>query len=424
MGTIDDFCLLEISREDYQRRRLSFATGCMVTLAAFGLLLLACAPLPHRVEPLESRYALTMIPASAEHVLMLDVPPMLVMGAVRKIEPRKPVIAQVAPPAPVDAPKIETPKTEAQFSVPRVSEPPQQMATAIALPGPPPGPPPAAVHTGVFGEVARYLGGEKMPLQHVQVGGFGDLEGLPGHGQAGNPGKVPKLGAFDSPTMSGKRNGVSGAQGMPRIVANAGFGDGGVGISGAKGPPRTVANAGFGESGVAIGVAQGKPRTVAAAGFGDGGVVIDGAKGTPRTVAKGGFEDGGMIVEVTRKPAADPPAAVKTDVFSAPHESAQTQKPLRAEVPAVHFQPLEILSKPSPQYTEEARRLRVQGEVVLSVVFQANGALKVLSVVKSLGHGLDEMAQEAASQIRFKPAEEAGKPADVPATLHVEFRLT
>jgi TonB family protein len=87
------------------------------------------------------------------------------------------------------------------------------------------------------------------------------------------------------------------------------------------------------------------------------------------------------------------------------------------------MQPVEILSKPSPQYTEEARRLRVQGEVVLSVVFQANGALKVVGVVKSLGHGLDQMAEEAASQILFKPALQAGKPTDFQATLRIEFRL-
>jgi TonB family protein len=87
------------------------------------------------------------------------------------------------------------------------------------------------------------------------------------------------------------------------------------------------------------------------------------------------------------------------------------------------MQPVEILSKPSPQYTEEARRLRVQGEVVLSVVFQANGALKVVGVVKSLGHGLDQMAEEAASQILFKPAQQAGKPTDFQATLRIEFRL-
>ena len=91
--------------------------------------------------------------------------------------------------------------------------------------------------------------------------------------------------------------------------------------------------------------------------------------------------------------------------------------------PPVEFQPVEILSKPSPVYTEEARRLGIQGEVALSVVFQATGAIRVIGVVKSLGHGLDQAAEQAATQIRFKPAQRDGKPADFPATLRIEFRL-
>jgi TonB family protein len=115
---------------------------------------------------------------------------------------------------------------------------------------------------------------------------------------------------------------------------------------------------------------------------------------------------------------------VKTGVFGVAPESTQAPvKPLRAAPPAPEIQPVEILFKPSPQYTEEARRLRVEGEVVLSVVFQANGTLRVVDVVKSLGHGLDQMAEQAASQMRFKPAEQAGKPTDFPATLRIEFRL-
>jgi TonB family protein len=91
--------------------------------------------------------------------------------------------------------------------------------------------------------------------------------------------------------------------------------------------------------------------------------------------------------------------------------------------PPTEFQPIEILSKPSPIYTDEARRLGIQGEVTLSVVFQATGAIRVICVVKSLGHGLDQAAEEAATQIRFKPALRDGKPSDFPATLRIEFRL-
>jgi protein TonB len=97
-------------------------------------------------------------------------------------------------------------------------------------------------------------------------------------------------------------------------------------------------------------------------------------------------------------------------------------KNLRAPQPA-DFLPVEIFSKPTPVYTEEARHLGIQGEVTLSVIFEANGGIKVLGVVKSLGHGLDQAAQQAAALIRFKPALRDGKPADFPATLRIEFRL-
>jgi TonB family protein len=91
--------------------------------------------------------------------------------------------------------------------------------------------------------------------------------------------------------------------------------------------------------------------------------------------------------------------------------------------PPTNFQPVEILSKPSPAYSEEARRLGVQGEVALSVVFQADGMIRIIGVVRSLGHGLDQAAVQAAMQIRFKAAQHGGQPVDFPAILHIEFRL-
>ena len=93
-----------------------------------------------------------------------------------------------------------------------------------------------------------------------------------------------------------------------------------------------------------------------------------------------------------------------------------------ASVPTV-FQPVEIFSKPNPTYTEEARRLGVQGEVALSVVFEATGSIRVISVVKSLGHGLDQAAIQAAIADSLQASLRDGKPADFPATLRIEFRL-
>ena len=57
------------------------------------------------------------------------------------------------------------------------------------------------------------------------------------------------------------------------------------------------------------------------------------------------------------------------------------------------------------------------------MVFQADGTIRIIGVVRSLGHGLDQAAAQAAVQIRFKAAQHDGQPADFPATLRIEFRL-
>jgi TonB family protein len=85
--------------------------------------------------------------------------------------------------------------------------------------------------------------------------------------------------------------------------------------------------------------------------------------------------------------------------------------------------PAEILSKPVPNYTEEARTKKIEGEVLLEVVFEASGKLRVLKVVRGLGHGLDDAAVHAAEQIRFKPALKDGQPSDSTAVVHIIFQL-
>src|ERR1700757_3346694 len=85
--------------------------------------------------------------------------------------------------------------------------------------------------------------------------------------------------------------------------------------------------------------------------------------------------------------------------------------------------PAEIISKPVPAYTEEARAKRIEGEVLLEVVFEASGKLRVLRIVRGLGHGLDDAAVRAAEQIRFKPALKDGQPSDSTAVVHIIFQL-
>jgi len=86
--------------------------------------------------------------------------------------------------------------------------------------------------------------------------------------------------------------------------------------------------------------------------------------------------------------------------------------------------PVEIVFKPTPEYTDEARSARIEGTVSLELEFTAAGDVRVLRIVRGLGHGLDEAAQRAALRIRFKPAQSDAGPVDSRATVHITFRLS
>jgi TonB family protein len=89
----------------------------------------------------------------------------------------------------------------------------------------------------------------------------------------------------------------------------------------------------------------------------------------------------------------------------------------------VHSTAVEVLSKPPVRYTNEARQMHVEGDVVLSVTFLANGQVVVHSVLQGLGHGLDEEAKRVAEQIRFRPATNNGQPVDVTTKITITFQL-
>jgi TonB family protein len=127
---------------------------------------------------------------------------------------------------------------------------------------------------------------------------------------------------------------------------------------------------------------------------------------------------------VAAAPSGRGPAVVPQSAFDqqamASRETARKPVAERATV----LTPVEIQSKPAPQYTEEARQLHIQGEVLLNVVFSATGNVRVVGVAKGLGHGLDEAAITAAQRIRFTPALRDGQRVDYPATLHIVFALS
>jgi TonB family protein len=82
-----------------------------------------------------------------------------------------------------------------------------------------------------------------------------------------------------------------------------------------------------------------------------------------------------------------------------------------------------ILYREKAKYTEEARQSKIQGTVMLTIVFGADGRIHDIRTVRGLPDGLTESSIEAAQKIRFHPAVLNGKPVSVRATLEYTFNL-
>lgn len=195
-------------------------------------------------------------------------------------------------------------------------------------------------------------------------GGFGDPHGLTGETDPSKRVNVARLGGFDSNVGPGIGSGTGNGT---RIGGGGGRGNG-----------NGVVSAGFG-SGTAL--ATGKSTE------------------GPRAVQSSGFQSAEVI------PAAPAKSGAKAADAPPPTEGVA------------------ILSKPNPVYTDEARKLGIEGEVLVDVVFLASGRIKVNGVLKGLRHGLDEAAIRAAQQIRFKPAVQDGRAVDSPAIVHIVFQI-
>jgi len=193
----------------------------------------------------------------------------------------------------------------------------------------------------------------------------------------------------------------------PQKVQTGGFGDpNGVPASENHGRPITIAQAGsydlpYGPGyGNGTGGSHGARGVVASTGFGSG--VATGDSSGPVSASRGMVRQGGFG---------------DADVVAASQPKAKSAEPVVKTLPA------EITFKPRPVYTDEGRQLKIEGEVLLDVVFSATGQIRIVKVVRGLGHGLDESAVRAAEKIRFKPALRDGQPADSEAVLHIVFQL-
>lgn len=84
--------------------------------------------------------------------------------------------------------------------------------------------------------------------------------------------------------------------------------------------------------------------------------------------------------------------------------------------------PIEIY-RVEPEFSEEARKAKISGNVLVNLWVDRNGRVTHVSVLKGLGMGLDEKAIEAVKQFRFKPAMENGKPVTVEMNIDVNFQI-
>jgi protein TonB len=78
---------------------------------------------------------------------------------------------------------------------------------------------------------------------------------------------------------------------------------------------------------------------------------------------------------------------------------------------------------PDPEYSEQARKSKYQGTVILWAIIGADGRPREMRVQRSLGMGLDEKAIEAVGKWRFRPAMKDGQPVPVEVNIEVNFRL-
>lgn len=86
--------------------------------------------------------------------------------------------------------------------------------------------------------------------------------------------------------------------------------------------------------------------------------------------------------------------------------------------------PPQLILDPDPEYSDEARKARLEGTVVLWMIVGTDGAAHDIRVKSPLGKGLDEKAIEAVKRWKFKPATKDGQPVAVMVNVEVSFRLT
>lgn len=91
--------------------------------------------------------------------------------------------------------------------------------------------------------------------------------------------------------------------------------------------------------------------------------------------------------------------------------------------PGSGVEPPRLLREVRADYTDEARRANIEGEVELEIVVRRDGTVGDVRLIRGLRGGLNERAMNAVRQWRFAPGRMKGTPVDVVVQVGVEFRL-
>lgn len=144
------------------------------------------------------------------------------------------------------------------------------------------------------------------------------------------------------------------------------------------------------------------------------------------------FEGGGLLERVGRywKPkfdlggpdAADQMKVLRDSTPSAIVAELEGNRPVYLVNPG-KVDPPKPIHTPDPEYTDSARRQRVEGKTIVLVVVDEKGFPEVLEITKGLGEGLDLLALTAVAGWTFKPAMKNGEPVAVLINVEVNFRL-
>ncbi len=283
--------------------------------------------------------------------------------------PPPPMKVKIPPPPPVkDLPrppevKLETPKIE--MPKPKPEPKPVEMEAKVALPKVK-----EAKQQVILAPQPKAVLAAAMPAQDATVK------------------------ASTKPVHLGETFGVTPNPNATRPATVAAIGNPYGGMNGPAIAPHGV----VGSTGIGNGLKSGSNAGIV------GHVASAGIPGGTGTATTGGY--GNARVGSVSLPQA---VAAATPQMASPERPATTQ----AEV-----------SIPKPEYTPEAKQLKIQGSVVLRVTFYANGQIQVLGVLRGLGHGLDEEARRAVQQGKvIRPAMVNGKPMDSTTNITITFQL-